>query len=1131
MSTRCPVRILHVDDEPAVTDLAKVCLERERDEFVIETEQDPREVVSRLEAESIDCIVSDFDMPGMDGLELLERVRETYPELPFILFTGKGTEEIASRAISAGVTDYFQKGSSTDQYAVLANRIEHAVSQYQTERRLARQTDLFEKAQSIADVGAWEVDVDGEETFFSDHAYRLIGSGPSAAETVDTIVGAVHQNDRDRVRRAFDRAVERAEPFDLEVRLDDGQPRWVRLRADPQHDEGGVARLRGTVQDITERKERELTLEQYRTAVETADDAVYVLDASGRIAIVNRSFETWVGRDRDSLIGTDAGEVLPPGSVDDQAAVRSSLLCTDGSVETFTFRDREAENGTSIYEATVSPVDTRAGDRAGSIGIVRDITGERERQELLAGLFEESLDGIGVKEIVTDENGDPIDYVYLRVNDRFEELTGLEADEVIGERVTDVIEGIEDTPFIEIFGEVALEDTTARFEQYSAPLDRHYEVSAFSTKPGRVITIFSDITERKKQEQTIRRLNERLQLAIEGAKLGVWDWDMTTDEVEFNDQWAEMLDYDPDEIEDDLEAWHQRVHPADWPDVEAAIEAHRSGATDRYETEHRLRTAGGDWKWIRDVGRIVERAEDGTPERAVGVHIDITEQKESERELKRFKQFVEYSPDFVVVLDGDLKVEYQSPTSPFFEWEPLEITGENPIENIHPEDRSRLLESYDRLLSSPEEVVKSEFRAKDADGNWQWLESRGQNFLGEEPIDGILLTIRSITDRKEKERRVARYSRALEALQGTTNDLLAASDREAAARRVVESIESVLEFDFVGIWLSDASRSRLEPAAVSEAGREIVPDPPTYTPTEPSLSWAAFEEEETRQIEDVYEHEERYNDETPIRSELIVPLGEYGLLNIGSTDVGGFSDRDVALVELWAETVTSALARIEQLQRLRERERELTRERDRLDEFASFVSHDLQNPLNVAIGRLDQVAEDCDSEHLETIERSLDRMERLIDDLLTLSRQGSNVGEREPVRLDSLLDGCWSTVGSGDASVVCRTDATVRADRSRLATVFENLLANAIVHGGEDVTIEVGDLEDRDGFYLEDDGPGIPSDERDNVFESGYTTAADGTGIGLAIVKQVVDAHGWSIDVTESEAGGPRFEVYDVDSG
>jgi signal transduction histidine kinase len=210
------------------------------------------------------------------------------------------------------------------------------------------------------------------------------------------------------------------------------------------------------------------------------------------------------------------------------------------------------------------------------------------------------------------------------------------------------------------------------------------------------------------------------------------------------------------------------------------------------------------------------------------------------------------------------------------------------------------------------------------------------------------------------------------------------------------------------------------------------------------------------------------------------------------------------------------------------RERQLEQKNDQLERFASVISHDLRNPLNVAQGHLDLAREECDSEHLDTIDRSQERMATLIDDLLTLAREGDQVSETESVDLAQLAQACWQTVAVKQATIEVETERTIRADVSRLQQATENLLRNAIEHGGEDVTITIGDVDD--GFYIADDGPGIPEEGREEVFEAGFSTLETGTGFGLSIVLEVVSAHGWEMEVTDSTQGGARFEITGIET-
>jgi len=212
----------------------------------------------------------------------------------------------------------------------------------------------------------------------------------------------------------------------------------------------------------------------------------------------------------------------------------------------------------------------------------------------------------------------------------------------------------------------------------------------------------------------------------------------------------------------------------------------------------------------------------------------------------------------------------------------------------------------------------------------------------------------------------------------------------------------------------------------------------------------------------------------------------------------------------------------------KEYERALERQNDRLEQFAEILSHDLRNPLSVANGHLKLAREaDPDNERLDSIAESLDRIDELVEDVLTLTRGGQRVVEVETVSLRSVSASCWDVVSTVDATLSV-IDVTIEADPGRLRHVFENLFRNAVEHGGENVAVRIGPLTDGGGFYVADDGPGIPDEKRTHVFESGYTTASDGTGLGLEIVRQIVDAHDWEITVAESASGGTRFEISGV---
>jgi signal transduction histidine kinase len=157
-------------------------------------------------------------------------------------------------------------------------------------------------------------------------------------------------------------------------------------------------------------------------------------------------------------------------------------------------------------------------------------------------------------------------------------------------------------------------------------------------------------------------------------------------------------------------------------------------------------------------------------------------------------------------------------------------------------------------------------------------------------------------------------------------------------------------------------------------------------------------------------------------------------------------------------------------------------------------------------------------------------MEQLIDDLLSLARQGETVDETALVDIAGTAEEAWSTVDTAEASIDLADGShrMVDADEGRLRELLENLFANAVEHGGRDVAVTVGGL--AEGFYVEDDGDGFDEGAGEDLFEPGFTTADEGTGFGLSIVRQIAEAHGWEVAVTGGETGGARFEFTGVET-
>jgi PAS domain S-box-containing protein len=253
------------------------------------------------------------------------------------------------------------------------------------------------------------------------------------------------------------------------------------------------------------------------------------------------------------------------------------------------------------------------------------------------------------------------------------------------------------------------------------------------------------------------------------------------------------------------------------------------------------------------------------------------------------------------------------------------------------------------------------------------------------------------------------------------------------------------------------------------------------------------------------------------------------------------SDRffDVQLTPLYdsRDALVGRVFLVHEITEQKERERELERRNQQLDQFAAVLSHDLRNPLNVASGRLALARERNDPEEFDRVEAAHDRMSSLIDEVLAFARDEKTT-DRVELQLSALAKAAWGHVDTGAATLRIAGDREITGDRDQLLQLFENVFRNSVEHGstgsrpGADDSVEHGGAgvtirvdATPDGFTISDDGPGVPPEEREEVFTHGVTSSESGTGLGLAIVQHVVESHGWDVEMTESRSGGAKLVI------
>ncbi|MFP8958516.1 PAS domain S-box protein [Natrialbaceae archaeon A-CW3] len=619
---------------------------------------------------------------------------------------------------------------------------------------------------------------------------------------------------------------------------------------------------------------------------------------------------------------------------------------------------------------------------------------------------------------------------------------------------------------------------------------------------------------RIRSEKAVRRERDRFAALFENvpdavAFLGTAGSDTI---VDVNPAFERLFGYDRSEVIGDTLDEHVLPDGIDAIDVYDTV-----GVGEVVTAEVTRQTADGPREFFAR-GFAVE-LDDTVYEYAI--YTDITEQKRWESELEQYRTLVETVGDPMYILDADGTIEVANDAMIDAVGTTREaVIGAHPLEFMPREAIARGQQMLYEIIDDDDRTWGTfELTFTSTDGTEHVAEANVAPIADE---DGELIrsvgVIRDIGDRKEREQRIR-------SLHDGTRRLMAAANADEVASVGCDIADDILDYQLNAIHRYDPEVDGLVPVAVSEGVRELFGEPPVIE-RNGGLAWDAYEAGQPIAHGDVRYQNGVKNPETPIRSEAHLPLGEYGLLLVASIDRNDFDEESLALANILAANVEAAIERAERESELDARRQELERQNERLEEFAGTVSHDLRNPLTLATGHLDLIAEQAPDEmddSLEEIEWALERMDDLIDDVLVLARSGRNLTDPERIELEAVVRQAGRTVDPELELAVDGTLPTMMADENRVLVLFENLFRNAIEHASEDVSVTVGGTDT--GFYVADDGPGIPPEERASVLESGYTTHPEGTGFGLAIVTEVAEAHGWDVTITESEQGGARFDV------
>jgi len=391
------------------------------------------------------------------------------------------------------------------------------------------------------------------------------------------------------------------------------------------------------VRQVLRRRRSEPTRNELRTLFEEAPAMINVHDRAGNLLIPNPHLCRKTGYDEEELTQLKVWDLDPDVTPDRARDTWKNMA--PGDRLRWEGHYRRKDGSTFPVEVALRRLDEPGAARF--VATSRDITERKEAEEELRAtkrLLEKTFESLGEAVLVID----PHERRIVTCNAAVEDIFGYDPDDLIGESTKRLHESPEAYARFGRLSESALdEDGIFRHDYQMRRKDGRLIETEHVVTPLEgddwtqgVVSVVRDVTERREAQEKLRRQREQLSMAVEGGNIGTWNWDLDTDRVVFNHQWAEMLGYTRDELSFEFSTWEELVHPDDRDRAIDALEAYVEGDADTFDPYVRMRTKSGDWKWIQTIGKVLEHDEAGTPSRAAGIHLDVHEQKQARDALQ-----------------------------------------------------------------------------------------------------------------------------------------------------------------------------------------------------------------------------------------------------------------------------------------------------------------------------------------------------------------------------------------------------------------------------------------------------------------------------------------------------------------
>jgi PAS domain S-box-containing protein len=1180
------ISILVVDDEPDLCILSKEFLEISG-EMKVETAISVLDARMMLAKKRFDAIVSDYKMPVEDGIQFLKSLRGEKDDIPFILFTGKGREEVVIEALNNGANSYLQKGGNPRSlYAELEHRLIAAVKGNQAERELLEREEQYrDLVENINDI-IFEIDEKGAFTYVSPVIQKILGSRPEdvVGKTFMDILILGEGESIDNWK--MDLVQGHDHPIDCRVRTSDGGTRWMRVQTRQKVEHGAFIGARGSLVDISEHKDAEeklrrlnrnlIAISECNQALIRANDEQNLLNDICKIICDVAGYRmAWIGiveQDEAKSVrpvawgGSEQGYLSniviswadnEQGSDPTGTAVRSgrSVLIQDLSGDVSIKPWLEEASKRNFHSIIAIPLKD-ADDVFGAMMIYSEMIDGFDEEDI--ALLEQmamdlSFGIVGLRERekrkraeeALKEERDRLSSLITSINDEvwFADIHGKftltnrsavqefnltpSANEIDVQELASSLEVYrpdgslrpvgEAPPLLALKGEVVKNQEEIVKTPKTGEL-RHRQVSAAPVRDaeGRIVgsvSVVRDITEHKKKDLELLSAQLDLKDVYHLAHIGTWDWQIEKDKVTWSEELYNIAGRDPLIPAPTYEEHPHQYSLTSWEMLDRAVKGALANG-EPYNLDLEMIRPDGSIRYTNAIGNV-KRCEDGKIIGLHGIVYDITERKTAEMELERTKALLEAINDqmpvgITIIEPPNGGITYQNKeVERLFRHDllPTESIDEYEKRQVFHFDRKPLKVGENVIARSLNEgiIIKDKVeKILRGDGSYGYLSTTSTPILDKngKVIAAVAMNI-DVTNGVRSEKDLHESEKKYRTLFESNADAVFLIDQETwdilDANPAASRVYGFDHEDLVRMNMNDIFAEPERTANVKERPRSQMP---------------------------MRNHRRNDGSVFPVDIKLrqIVLQGK-NIIIATSRDITDKMNVQVRLESLVAK-----------------RTEELIKSNENLEQFAYIASHDLQEPLRMISSFLQlfelKYKEKIDDEADLYISQATDgakRLQQMINDLLTFSRIGTTGKDLVLMDLgDSLKMALQNTsiaIRDSGATIVKEDLPMVLGEEGQMTQVFQNLIANSIKFRKREVpvVIKIGSRlkEGRWEIFVSDNGIGIAPEFSERIFRLFQRLHArnvyEGTGIGLALCKRIIERHGGSIWVEGQEGTGSDF--------